>query len=173
MIRAIILALVVLVACIRPVDEPRSEAAVYVLRIAADATPAEREAVLAGARLWSPQVTWELGADWSGEPTASDQPDNVIFVSFVHVSHPVAQANDWMGWGLVLLEGRLRWARLVRGWWANNPYVAAHELGHTMGLQHIARGIMGPRAGEGPTVEDWAEFCRVHACASIAGESKP
>ena len=171
MIRAVVFALVVLVvACIHPVDKPRGEAAIYVLRIAADATPAEREAVLAGARLWSPQVTWELGADWSGEPTTSAEPDNVIFVSFVPVSHPVAQANNWGGWGLVLLEGRLRWARLVRGWWGNSPWLAAHELGHTMGLQHTSRGLMSPNSGEGPLAEDWAEFCRVHSCATVAGE---
>jgi hypothetical protein len=171
MIRALAVALLALVAaCIRPVDEPRSEAAVYVLRIASDATPAEREAVLAGARLWSPQVTWELGPGWSGEPTASDAPDNVIFVSFVHVSHPVAQANNWAGWGLVLLEGRLRWARLVRGWWGNSPWLAGHELGHTMGLNHTTRGLMAPNSGEGPVAEDWAEFCRVHSCAPVAGE---
>lgn len=159
----------VLSACIHPVDQPRSGIAQYEIRCNINATPEERAAVVAGSALWEPQVSWSFGPDWNGEPVVARQTTNIIYVSFVQVSHPIAVANNWSGWGQF---GNTKEVFLVRGRWGNSPWIAGHELGHAMGLNHTTRGLMAPASGDKLTHEDYVEFCRVHTCAAVAGSSE-
>lgn len=84
--------------------------------------------------------------------------------------HPVdALYPTEAGWGGVAPDGRYRYARISRSRWGRRPQLVAHELGHAMGLDHVAAGVMAPRVedvAEVASAEDWREFCRANRCDS-------
>lgn len=181
---ALALSLLTLVACISTVpSEPRPESAVYELRFRVDARPDERAIALEGARMWAPQVTWTTGPDWVDlyevaprEVGSEAGTTNVIHVTFAEAWEPTVATRDrsQIGWGGMVLEGRLRYAIIARGRWRREPQLVAHELGHAMGLGHLPEevaGIMSPYGGEALTPADWDEFCRVHFCDPTPGGS--
>lgn len=140
----------------------------YELRFARDVGPATRAAVQRGAAEWTRTGAIELtiGTDWDVLPADGDR--GQVFVGWLSPDDALLEGKRAAGWGY---DRPVRFAGLVFGsaYGENVPTVAAHELGHAMGLAHVDEGLMAPsldRAEETPTCADWRAFCSVHACPS-------
>lgn len=176
MIRAILLALLTaLLACSAPSEAPR---VAEVLRLTvrfqagmqADHRVRAREAI-ATAWMGTGAVVLVEGAPWESVPTPTAGPCTPeVHVGWLDPSSPDAP-SDPKKIGIGYDRCTVRAALLVRGRARDDQIerAFAHELGHAMGLDHVAAGVMAPRVedvAEVASAEDWREFCRANRCDS-------
>lgn len=176
MIRAILLALLTaLLACSAPSEAPR---VAEVLRLTvrfqagmrADHRARAREAI-ATAWMGTGAVVLVEGAPWDSVPPATEGPCTTeVHLGWIDPSSPDAP-SDPKKIGIGYDRCTVRAALLVRGRARDDQIerVFAHELGHAMGLDHVAAGVMAPRVedvAEVASAEDWREFCRANRCDS-------
>ena len=176
MIRAILLALLTaLLACSAPSEAPR---VAEVLRLTvrfqagmqADHRVRAREAI-ATAWMGTGAVVLLEGEPWESVPVPGDGTcSSDVLVGWVDPS-TLGAPSDPKKIGIGYDRCTVRAALLVRGRARDDQIerAFAHELGHAMGLDHVAAGVMAPRVedvAEVASAEDWREFCRANRCDS-------
>ncbi len=173
-VRLLTLALVValLAACSSPEPVPMPVVARYVVRLEARFTEAERAELRAGMAAWehSGAVVLTEGPSWSALPAPpAEGCTDEIFVAWASPDDPFLRGELAEAVGVGVSSCGVRYAGIVYGRVSRGDLarVAAHELGHAMGVEHVDQGVMtrSLRLVESrATCEDWVAFCEAHAC---------
>ena len=146
----------------------------FTVRFEARFSASERAELRAGMAAWEGSGAVELveGEPWRTLPAPpAEGCSSEILVAWASPDDPVLRGELAEAVGVGVVSCGVRYAAIVHGRVsrADLARVAAHELGHAMGIEHVDQGVMTrtlrfvePRA----TCDDWAAFCAVYPCPS-------